>query len=240
METILPSLQEIQESYKEANSYVKAGQQLRKIGYAEESEGCLLKATELYQNLVEQLLSAIASNKLIQISSNTIQSPLEEIQQAEKQRQAAAKLLNDSKQLEQAGKLDEAIDGLRQAMNLNPNLPWIYHSLGDIFRKKDRLNEATNCYCECIRLSPETPWSYHALGDILTRQGKANEAISMYQWALRIDPSLYWTHNALGGLYENSRRLEEAEHHYRQAIEIDSNIEQAKVGLERVVNAKSS
>ncbi len=234
METTLLSLQGIQQSYKEANSYVKTGKQLRQSGYAEESEGCLFKAAELYQDLVEQLLSAIDSSQLIQISRQQVQSPLKEIQQAENQRKEAVKLLNDGKQLEQAGQLDEAIDCYHQAINLNPNLPWTYHSLGDVLSKGGRFDEAINCYCKCIHLSPETPWSYHSLGDILAKQGKLDEAISMYQWALRIEPNLYWTHNALGGLYEHSKKFEQAEHHYRQAMEIDPDIEQAKVGLERV------
>lgn len=234
METKLPSLQELQKSYREAKIYVKTGQQLRDIGYVAESEESLLKATELYKTLVEQLLSVVNCSKLVQLSSQQIPSPLAELQKAEQQRKDAAKLLNDGKQLEQEGKLDEAIDCLRQAINLNPNLPWTYHSLADVLRKQGLLDEAMTFYCECIRLSPETPWSYHALGDILIKKGKQEEAIALYQWALRVEPNLYWTHNALGTLYEHSNKFEQADHHYRQAVEIDPTIEQAKVGLERV------
>lgn len=234
----LPSLEEIHKNYREAKSYVKTAIKLQEMGYLEEVENCFFKATEIYNETVEQLLSALNSSKLVQLSSQKISSPLEAMRQAEQDRKEAARLLEEGKNLEEAGKLDEAINCYYRASELYPNLPWTYYSLGDALRKKGKLNEAIIFYCECIKISPETPWSYHALGDILYQQQKLDKAMAFYEWALRIKPNLYWTHNALGGLCEHLKKWEKAEHHYRHAVEIEPSFEQAKNGLNRVLKHK--
>ena len=237
-----PSLDKIQENHREAKGYVKTAKKLQELqasGYAEEVETCFVKATALYQETVEQLLLAVNSSKLVKLSSQKISSPLEAMRQAEQDRKEAARLLEEGKQLEEAGKLDEAIDSYHRGIELHPNLPWTYYSLGDVLRKKGKLNEAIVFYCECIKISPETPFSYHALGDILYQSQHIDKAIAFYEWALRLEPNLYWTHNALGGLYEQLKKWDKAEHHYRQAIEIDPNIDQAKNGLDRVLKQKT-
>jgi tetratricopeptide (TPR) repeat protein len=228
-------LEQVQTEYREANSYIETGNQLQQEGYAAEAASCSDQAVALYRHLIDQLLNYVKTDKSLMLGKQADLSPKQRIDRFEALRQQAAHCLNQGKQLEQEGKLDEAAESYYEAIRIDPNLPWSYHSLGDIFTKKGQWNEAMNCYCECIQLSPETPWSYHALGDTLSVIGNSDEALFFYHRAISLKLDLCWTHNALGNLYAQRGDFEKAAHHYRMALEIEPTIESAKASLATVL-----
>lgn len=225
-------LEQVQTEYREANSYVDTGNQLKQEGYLAESEGCFVKAIESYQRLVNWLLEVVSDHKSLSLTQTKNLSPKQRIDRFQDVRQEAASYLDQGKALEEDGKLEEATDCYYKAIQTDQNLPWAYHSLGDIFQKTGQLDEAINCYCECIQLSPDTPWSYHALGDTLCARAMFDEALFFYHRAVSLKPDLCWTHNALGDLYTQRGDFEKAIHHYQTAIAIEPGIETAKVNLE--------
>jgi len=233
MVTALPAfdLDQVQTEYREANSYVDTGNQLKQEGYLAESEGCFVKAIESYQRLLAQLLTVAGGNKSLSLAKSKNLSPKQRVDQFQAVRQEAVNYIDKGKQLEQDDKLDEAIECYYKAIQTDQNLPWTYHSLGDLFSKTGQLDEAINCYCECIQLSPETPWSYHALGDTLCKKEMFDEALFFYHRAISLKPDLCWTHNALGGLYARRGDFKKAEQHYRAALNIEPNLEPAKASL---------
>lgn len=234
-ETVALDLDQVQSEYREAERYVETGHQLRQEGYAVEAGDCLAKAIELYQTLVDQLLKLAKSDKRLTLTQQAPLSPKQRIDRFQSRRQEAADYLEQGHQLAQDNRLDEAIECYSNAIQTDPQLPWSYHSLGDIFTKKGQWDAAINCYCECIQLSPDTPWAYHALGDTLCIKGNFDEALFFYHRAVSLKPDLHWTHNALGNLYSQRGELDKAVHHYKTAIELEPSLEAAKTNLENVL-----
>ena len=62
------------------------------------------------------------------------------------------------RRLARPGRLDEAIDYYRKAVQLDPDYAWAHHNLANALRIKGRLDEAYDHYQQVIRLDPKNPW----------------------------------------------------------------------------------
>ena len=78
-----------------------------------------------------------------------------------------------------SGKLDEAIDALKQAKKLNPNDPQTHYMLGMVYSKSKAYKEAADSFSRAVKLKPDWPEAYFKLGVmfyVLGRKSKSNEA----------------------------------------------------------------
>lgn len=125
----------------------------------------------------------------------------------------------------------EAIVGYREAIEQNPESPWAYTSLGDIYRSLNRLDEAEEQYLRAIELTPDAAAAHQGLGDIYRARGRIDDAIAEYERAVRIAPDAPWLYIAFGDLYREQGRWDDAEAMYRQAIALDREIALAHHGL---------
>lgn len=116
------------------------------------------------------------------------------------------------------GEVDEAIQHLRRAVELRPDLARAHNNLGNALFRSGRVEEAIPHYEEAIRLSPGRPSTYNNLGSALLRAGRPSEAIERLREALELAPDLPEAHNNLASALDAAGRVDEAIAEYREAL----------------------
>jgi tetratricopeptide (TPR) repeat protein len=119
--------------------------------------------------------------------------------------------------LEALGRLDEAIETYRQAVELNrrttPRWAWPPLNLGTLLQKLGRFEEAEGYLREALGYDPKLAASHYQLGVVLERQKKPREAIEALTQASALDPAFPDPLYALGRVYRDigdSERSREA------------------------------
>ena len=98
----------------------------------------------------------------------------------------AGNLIKVGNQLKREGKLIEAIANYRHALELNPNLSWLYYNLGDALEKQGNINQATTNYYHAINLNPHSFWLHYRLMEMLYSQGKYYAALGYYKTIMKL------------------------------------------------------
>ncbi|MDT9225498.1 MAG: tetratricopeptide repeat protein [Limnospira sp. PMC 1279.21] len=98
----------------------------------------------------------------------------------------AGNLIKVGNQLKRAGKLTEAIASYRHALELNPNLSWLYYNLADALDKQGNMSQAVTNYCHAIDLNPNSFWFYYSFMEMLYKHGKYYQAIGYYQTIMKL------------------------------------------------------
>ena len=75
------------------------------------------------------------------------------------------------------GKMDEAIDAYKQAVELNPNYAGAHYNLGNALRDQEKPDEAIDAYRKAIELNPNYAEAHCNLGHVLKRQRRFTEAL---------------------------------------------------------------
>jgi tetratricopeptide (TPR) repeat protein len=88
------------------------------------------------------------------------------------------------------GRLDEAIDDYRQALEIAPKSSVTRNNLGLALQRQGDLEGAAAEYRYSVELEPTEAIYVFNLGNVLWRQGKLDEAVPCYQHALKLDPNL--------------------------------------------------
>jgi len=131
----------------------------------------------------------------------------------------------------QRGKLQEASDGYRWVLAVDPDHAEANHLLGLALHQTGHNSEAAALIAKAVRQSPKNA-AYHAnLGVVLKVLNRLDEAAGSYSRSLAIDPKPAQVHSNLGvALLELDRPAEAATAH-RQAIARDRNYAEAHAGL---------
>jgi predicted Zn-dependent protease len=104
---------------------------------------------------------------------------------------AVHELYDEAIELQQAGKLEEAVGKLEALVAEHPDYALGHAALGVFYGKLDRQDEAIEHARKVCQLEPEDPFSYMAMSLICqraSRLGEAEEALGMAmekQWAAR-------------------------------------------------------
>lgn len=130
-------------------------------------------------------------------------------------------LLKDAMQQHQASRLEEAVAGYRQVLNLFPENFDAYNNLGVLYHSQGRIGEAIGLYQKALTIKPQFPEALNNLGVSLKDQGKFEEAIECHNKALKIRPNDIEALNNLGAAYYAMRNLDEAIQCHRAALDID-------------------
>jgi tetratricopeptide (TPR) repeat protein len=109
--------------------------------------------------------------------------------------------------LAHTGRADQAIDNLRQALQIAPNDPLTHHALAVVLAQRGDFDEAAAHWSEALRLNPTYTEARRGLAGMLARQGKFYEAIREYQEVLRVNPA---DAKARAGLNETMTRMNNA------------------------------
>jgi Flp pilus assembly protein TadD len=103
----------------------------------------------------------------------------------------ADQLYDEAVDLQQAGKLDEAISKLEQLIVTSPDYALAHAGLSVFYGKQDRYAEAVEHAQKVCELEPDDPFSYMSLSMICQRAGmipQAEEAMNLAlhkQWETR-------------------------------------------------------
>ncbi|MBI5764835.1 MAG: tetratricopeptide repeat protein [Planctomycetes bacterium] len=129
------------------------------------------------------------------------------------------------------GKLDEAIEIQKKAVELDPAFPVARHNYGTSLMNKGRLDEARVQFEEAIKLAPDYCLPYGNLGNILAMQKNVDKAIELMKKAVELEPALPDVHYNLATLLAQQRKAEEAAKHFAQAIFYKPNYPEAHNNL---------
>jgi tetratricopeptide (TPR) repeat protein len=119
------------------------------------------------------------------------------------------------------GKLPEAIEHYKQALQFKPNFTDATLDLGIALAQQGKMQEATRYLWKAVRLKPQEPKEHCNLGNALAEQGQYPEAIQQYQEALRLKPDYAHAANNLAGALETVGRLDEALAEYEAAVRLE-------------------
>ena len=153
---------------------------------------------------------------------------------------SAATHLERGVQLEQVGRIDDAIAETEKALDLDPSLAKAHLNLLILYAKTGKAMQAEEHYKSLLALAPDQfPDAYYNYGVLLRNQGKFDEAEQAFRKTLAIAPTNDAAHDNLGYLLERQGKLEEAANEYKKAIDANPMSRQAHFKLGRIlVNQK--
>ncbi len=100
-------------------------------------------------------------------------------------RDAAARMAS---LLRDAGKFEEAVEGLRDVIRTSGASARIYTELGMIYLEQKRFDLASLVLAKAIELDAKEPAAYNALALLALRQGRGQEAFDRFDYAASLDP----------------------------------------------------
>jgi len=90
--------------------------------------------------------------------------------------------------LAQKGRIGEADDLYRKAIDLDPGYARAFSGLGSLYRKQGAEQEALAVFQECVRLNPDDAECHHNLGLMQLSMGEVDRAIESLTRSLELDP----------------------------------------------------
>jgi len=148
----------------------------------------------------------------------------------------AAAHLERGVQLEQVGRLKDAVAETEEALRLNPGLVKAHINLLILYGRMGNREKAEEHFQAAIKLNPtQFPDAYYNYGIILSEEGKLDEAEGAFRKTLAIDQTYYAAHNNLGNVLERQGKLKEAADEYRKALEGNPDFRRAHFNLGRLL-----
>ncbi|MEG4330949.1 tetratricopeptide repeat protein [Microcoleus sp. AT9_A2] len=154
-------------------------------------------------------------------------------------KKTAVDYLDEGDQLVEEGNLEGAIAAFRRAIELNPDLSWSHHNLGEALAKLGQFEEAIAAFRRSIKLKPDFSWSYHHLGDALDRQQQWEEAVAAFRKAIELDADHFGSYCGLGQSLVKLGQLDEAIAAYRRASELEPEADWIQYKLREVLEQRT-
>ena len=132
------------------------------------------------------------------------------------------------------GRLDEAEENLRRALELDPRHESALQNLGSVLVRKQHHEQAVDAYRRLIEIDPRSAVAHSGMGIALYYLGRTDEALQSVDRALAIDPNFeealinrkgmpqVKAHADAGVAFMAQGKLDEAEKHLRYVLQIDS------------------
>jgi len=122
----------------------------------------------------------------------------------------------------QQGRMAEAIDTLKKAISIYPQVVDLWQLSVAIFAMSGQLEQAEAAAYQVIRLQPNAQ-AYYDLGLVFQHQKNWDKAETAHRQAISLNPSFAEAYNNLGLVLHEQQRFEEAIEAYHQTIHYDSN-----------------
>jgi tetratricopeptide (TPR) repeat protein len=131
------------------------------------------------------------------------------------------------------GRLPEAIEEYRAALQLKPDYAIAHDSLGGLLMQEGRLPEAMEEFQAALRAQPNFALAHNNLGIVLAQTpGRLPDAIREFEATIRIDPKYAKAHMNLGNAYlQMPGRLVDAIAEYETTIRLDPDYAQPHINL---------
>jgi tetratricopeptide (TPR) repeat protein len=105
--------------------------------------------------------------------------------------------LNYGNLLQNAGRLNDAVNAFRRAMALAPDMPEAYNGLGSAMAALGRTDDAIASYQVALRLRPNSGLMWSNLGNAHFDAGRVEQAMECHRRAIALDPTFPEGHNNL-------------------------------------------
>ena len=115
--------------------------------------------------------------------------------------------------LEEHGKLDEAAQAYRRALELMPVHPTLHFDLGNVLFRLDKTQESIDRFREALRHDPEFAMAWHNLGSVYAHLGEWDEAEDALRRALSLVPTYADSHFTLAEVMRQQGRPRDAAKH---------------------------
>ena len=135
-----------------------------------------------------------------------------------------------------AGRKDEAVEQLKEAISCKPDYAKAHYNLGNLLKYLKRYDEAEKEYREAIRANPDYVAAHSNLGILLYDLKRYGEAEEEWRDAVRADPDDASAHYNLGILLNNLKRYGEAEEEWRDAVRADPDLAAAHYNIGVLLN----
>jgi tetratricopeptide (TPR) repeat protein len=137
--------------------------------------------------------------------------------------------------LEQAGRIDDAIIEHHKALQIDRQAVQAHINLISLYGRRGQFGKAAEHYRAALSLNPNQADAHYNYGVLLMKQGKSRDAERAFEHALQINPYYAEVHNNLGSLYEQQGRLEEALRQFEDAVENRPNYRLAHFHIGRIL-----
>jgi tetratricopeptide (TPR) repeat protein len=115
-----------------------------------------------------------------------------------------------AKNLQQAGKIEEAIASFRQGIDRDPQFIPIYYELGAIYLERNEIETAKDFYQKLVNQDPQQGKAHYQLGTILCQQKQPKAAINAFRECIRLEPDFPWAYRDLVAIFMQQQKWEEA------------------------------
>ncbi len=132
----------------------------------------------------------------------------------------ALDLLREGLEHHRAGRLEEAAQLYRQALEADPQNADALHLTGMLAYQEGRLEAAAAWIERAIALRDEAAMFHNNLGTVLQALGRPAEALECFRKALGLQPDYPEAYSNAGNALQQLGRLEEALAHYEQALRL--------------------
>ena len=139
-----------------------------------------------------------------------------------------------ARNLAEAGRIDEAIAALQEALRADLRDPVMFCELGLLFLRAGRAQEACEAFWRAVGLDPNFAAAHYNLGAALEQAGDPAGALRSLRRAIALDPKLGAAHSRLGNLLQAQGKEAEARECFERARElleapVDQELEAAKL-----------
>lgn len=191
------------------------------LGNVELRRGTLLVAEEEYKHYLERApngpLATEIREKLDEIADNKYRKPDETT--GDVPSGAQRKFQEGQREIAQ-GKIDQALQRFRKAVELYPEYVQAHHMVAVILMNQEQWENAENILKRCIELRSGFAPAYVALGSLYNDQGKPGEAMPFLERGVALEPRYWQGHFELARSLLAQNQVEEAETHARRAHEL--------------------
>ena len=129
------------------------------------------------------------------------------------------------------GKINQAIETAKMAIQLQPNSGIAHFNLGTLYAARGRFDLARPHFEETIRLYPNYSEAHSNLGQLLAQQGDLEGGIRRFRKAIELNPSLGGPYLNLGVALARQGRIEEAIPQLQEAARLTPESAQAHYSL---------
>jgi Tfp pilus assembly protein PilF len=152
-------------------------------------------------------------------------------QAAPQQLDSAPALVKQGQDFIRTRQFNEAIDVLRKAIQLQPNLSDAHVQLAIALMGTGQRDEAMAETRKAIEVDPNNARAYVAQGNIESSMRRYDEAIAAYKQAANLDPNYLSAYMNLGIFYGTTQRFAESAEAFQQALRLEPNNVSALNGL---------
>ena len=205
------------------------------------SQHQLDQAAESYRRALEirpTLAPALLGRGNLLVSQGDLNGAVQLYQKALASAPSASVHVNLGYTLAMLGKVNEAINHYRGALQMDSTNVNAYFHLANAQLSQGQLEHAIENYRKALKLRPSHGRTHFALAGALERQGSMKAAMEHYQEAINLEPQFAEPYVKVGMMLARQDQLDAAIHYFRHALGIRPDFTDARLNLARTLAAQ--